>query len=331
MVCVSDKMIRIAQIGTKHAHARGKYHTLLKFPDLFEVVGVVESDEKQRTEMESNGYEGATWLTETQLFSTEGLKAVVVETEVSELVPTAQRCIESGFHVHLDKPAGASMSAFQQLHETADQAGLTIQMGYMFRYNPGFEFLFDAITNGWLGAITEVNGMIGKSAEDLLRLTIARFSGGGMFELGCHIIDPLVTILGPPEGVETFTFRSHPEKDNLADNQLAVFRYPTAVATIRSNHIDPHKRRKFEVIGEKGAVIIDPLEPPIMKLSLNEKFGRFSEGYQRVDLTFQDGRFDGEFIDFAKVIRNEKKLRWDSSHDLAVHKAILQASEMEVD
>ncbi len=324
-------MIRIAQIGTKHAHAKGKYDTMLKFPDLFEVVGVVEPDEKRRTEMESNGYEGATWLTETQLFSTEGLRAVVVETEVSELVPTAQRCIESGFHVHIDKPAGTSMSALQQLHETADQAGLTIQMGYMFRYNPGFEFLFDAITNGWLGSITEVNGMIGKSANDLLRLTIARFPGGGMFELGCHIIDPLVTILGPPEGVEAFTFRSHPEKDNLADNQLAVFRYPTAVATIRSNHIDPHKRRKFEVIGEKGAVIIDPLEPPSIKLSLDKKFSRFSEGYQRVDLTLQDGRYDGEFIDFAKVIRNEKKLRWDSTHDLAVHKAILQASEMEVD
>ena len=52
MVCVSDKMIRIAQIGTKHAHARGKYHTLLKFPELFEVVGDVDSDEKQRHEME---------------------------------------------------------------------------------------------------------------------------------------------------------------------------------------------------------------------------------------------------------------------------------------
>ena len=328
---MSTEKIRIGQIGTKHAHANGKYQTMVKFPDLFEVVGVVEYDEEQRLKMESGAYSGANWLTEEQLFNTEGLQAVAVETDVPELVPTAQRCVEAGFHVHVDKPAGESMSACRRLHETADQSGLTIQMGYMFRYNPGFEFLFDAVAKGWLGPITEANGMIGKYADDSLRLRMARFSGGGIFELACHIIDQLFTVMGPPEGIDPFIFRSHPEKDNLADNQLAVFRYPTAVATIRCNHIDPHKRRKFEVIGEKGAVIIDPLEPPCVQLSLDEAVGGFSEGYQNVDLTLRDGRYDGEFIDFAKVIRREKKLRWDSAHDLAVHEAILRASEMEVD
>ena len=328
---MSREKIRIAQIGTKHAHAKGKYETMLKFPDQFEVVGVVEPDTEQRTEMEAGAYSGTNWLTEEQLFNTEGIQAVAVETDVPELVPTAQRCVDAGLHVHLDKPAGPSMCACRQLHTTADQAGLTIQMGYMFRYNPAFEFLFDAVDKGWLGNITEINAMIGKNAPDSVRLGMARFSGGGMFELGCHIIDQMLTVLGSPQGVETFNYRSRPETDDLADNQLAVFRYPAAAATIRSNHIDPHKRRRFEVIGEKGAVVINPLEPPSLQFSLNEPIDDFSKGYQTVDLNPRDGRYDGDFIDLAKVIRGEKKLRWNSAHDLSVHEAILRASEMAVD
>ncbi len=324
--------IRIGQIGTKHAHATGKFQTMRELNQLYEVVGIVEADEKRQNEMAAHpAYEEANWLTEDQLLSTEGLKVVAVETDVGELVSTAQRCLEAGLHVHLDKPAGPSMSALRRLHATADKAGLTIQMGYMFRYNPGFEFLFKAVDNGWLGSITELNGMIGKLASDSVRIEIGQFPGGGMFELGCHIIDQMVTVLGPPQGVDTFTYRSRPDKDSLADNQLAVFRYPTTAATIRSNHIDPHGRRKFEVIGENGAVVIDPLEPPELQFSLDKPLSEFREGYQTVELEMLDGRYHGDFFDLAKVIQGEKELRWNSAHDLAVHEAILRASEMDID
>ena len=324
--------ICIGQIGTKHAHAAGKYGTICKFREDYEVVGVVEEDEDQRLKMERKGaYRGANWMTEEQLLNSPGLQAVAVETDVPELVPTAQRCLDAGLHIHLDKPAGPSMSACRRMHATADKAGLKIQMGYMFRYNPGFAFLFQAVDNEWLGSITELNAMIGKYASDSLRRAMGRFSGGGMFELGCHIIDQMVTVLGPPDGVEGFSFRSHTEKDDLADNQLGVFRYPKAVATIRSNHIDPHGRRKFEVIGENGAIEITKLEPPSVQISFRQPVEGYDKGYQPVELTLLDGRYEGDFIDLARVIRGEKELRWNSAHDLAVHEAILRASGMEID
>ncbi len=43
----SDRL-KVGQIGTKHGHAGGKLSTLLKFPELFEVVGVVEPDEQRQ-------------------------------------------------------------------------------------------------------------------------------------------------------------------------------------------------------------------------------------------------------------------------------------------
>ena len=329
---MSTEKLKIAQIGTKHAHAKGKYETICKLSDAYEVIGVVEPDEEQRLKLsQGRSYGDANWMTEEQVFNTEGLKVVTVETDMDELVPTAIRCLEAGLHIHLDKPAGSSMSECRRMHGIADNAGLTIQMGYMFRYNAAFEFLYKALDGGWLGNITEVNAMIGKRAAEDMRPELNRWKGGGMFELAGHLVDQIVTVMGAPQNVTTFHYRSRPESDGLADNQLAVFRYPSAAAILRSNHIDPHKRRMFEVIGENGAVVINPLEPAAVKVSFDKPTEGFEEGWQPVELRPPTGRYDGDLYDLAKVVRGEKKLGWDSAHDIAMHEALLRASDMEVD
>ena len=73
--------LRIGQIGTVHAHAAGKMAMVKKSAD-FEVVGIVEPDERLRRAAEKNrAYDGVRWMTEAELLATPGLRAVVVETE----------------------------------------------------------------------------------------------------------------------------------------------------------------------------------------------------------------------------------------------------------
>ncbi len=326
--------IRVGQIGTKHAHASGKISAMRGLSDLLEVVGVVEPDEAQRKKLENSpAYRGLRWMTQEELLSSEGLAAVAVETPVRDLVPTAVACIRAGKHVHLDKPAGPSMSAFRNLRAEASDKKLTIQMGYMLRYNPAFQLLFQVVRDGWLGEITELTAAMGKLGGDGMRKALSEYSGGGMFELSCHIIDAMVTVLGKPDRVTAHNRRSYPDKDSFADNQLAVFDYPRAIATIRCNHLDPFgfPRRHFHVVGEQGAFEINPLEPPKVRLALDRPRGRFKKGFQDVELPQSTGRYDDEFRDLAKVIRGEKELAWDASHDLAVHEAVLLGSGMPID
>jgi predicted dehydrogenase len=255
--------IKIGQIGTGHPHASGKMKAIRKYPDIFEVVGIAEPDAARRKAAEKHSaYKGLTWMREGDLLSTPGLQAIAVETAVRDLVPTAQRCIHAGKHIHLDKPAGESMKACRQLHADAVERGLTIQMGYMFRYNPGFEFLFEVLKDGWLGEVREVTGMIGKKMGDGGRKDLATFPGGGMFELACHLIDAVVTVLGEPTSVTPFNHQTQPEKDGFLDNQMAVLNYPKAIATVRCNHVDPlgTQRRQFSVTGTEGTLNIQPLE-----------------------------------------------------------------------
>lgn len=327
----AESRIKVGQIGTKHAHAHGKMDALRKYPDVFEVVGVVESDAKQRAAVaKRKTYQGLKWMTESELLATPGLKAVAVETDVRDLVPTGLRCVKAGKHIHLDKPAGESLGECKALHAEARRRGVTIQMGYMLRYNPAFQFLLEVLEKGWLGEITEVTGMMGKKMNDAGRKQLAEFEGGGMFELACHIIDALVYVLGRPDSVAAFNHRTQPDKDSFADNQMAVFDYPKAIATIRCNHVDPmgFARRQFNVTGTQGTFQIQPLEPPKVRLGLDRARGKFKKGFQDVPIPKAAGRYDAEFLDLAKIIRGEKELAWSHEHDIATHEAVLRASGM---
>lgn len=323
--------IRIGQFGTTHAHAAGKLAALLKYPEIFDVVGVVEPDPARRAALQGQApYRGLRWLDEAELLAAPGLQAVAVETAVADLVQTAMRCLQAGVHVHVDKPAGSSLAECRAMHAQATARGLTVQMGYMLRYNPAFQFAHRIVRDGWLGEITEVSGMMGKLATDAQRRELAVFAGGGMFELACHLVDQVVALLGAPDKVTAHTRRSSPGKDTFADNQLAVFDYPKAIASIRCNHRDPlgGERRQFSITGTQGTVEIRPLEPPRGRLGLDRPRGEYRKGYQDVVFPPPAGRYDEEFLDLARVIRGEKKLAWDAAHDIATHDAVLRAAGM---
>jgi len=323
-----SEQIKVGQIGTAHAHAAGKMATLRKLREHYEVVGIVEPDPQRREKLKNNSaYRGLNWISEEQLFNTPGLQAVAVETEVSELVLTGKRCIRAGMHIHLDKPAGLSLGAFRKLLDEATRRNLTVQMGYMFRYNPAFKFCFHAVQKGWLGDVFEANGVISKTINAEQRKELAAYPGS-MFELGCHLIDALVKVLGKPDKVTGYTRRTRPDQDDLADNQLAVFEYPKCTATIRSALVEVagQQRRQFVVCGDQGTVDIRPLEPPKLLFAPDRELQKFKKGYQEVELPAMPGRYDDQLIEFAEIVRGRKESEFPPEHDLAVQQAVLQAS-----
>ncbi len=323
----SPKRIKVGQIGTAHAHASGKMATLRKLSEDYEVIGIVEPNpDRQRKLKNSSVYRGLKWISEEQLLNTPGLQAVAVETDIPELVPTGMRCVSAGKHIHLDKPAGLSLIAFKKLLDEATRRRLTVQMGYMFRHNPAFKFCFRAVQQGWLGDVFEVHGVISKTIDAQKRKQLEMYPGS-MFELGCHLIDAMVKVLGRPDKVTGFSRRTRPQQDNLADNQLAVFEYAESTATIRSALIEVagQQRRQFVVCGDRGTVEIRPLEPPRLLFAPDRPLKKYKKGYQEVKLPSMPGRYDEQLIELARIIREEKESEYPPEHDLAVQEAVLKA------
>lgn len=317
----------IGQIGTAHSHAAGKMEAMRNLPQLWKVAGLAEPDAALvRSVAKNNAYKDIPLMSEAELLALPGLKAVTVETDVQQASPTVLRCLQAGKHVHLDKPGALSHAEFKAMRLEAEKRGLTVQMGYMLRYNPAFELLFQAVNEGWLGEITEIDAAMGKLANDSIRKELGGLPGGGMFELACHIMDAVVTLLGRPQAVHAFSTPT--QDDGVKDNQMAVIEYARATAVIRCNHADPFggPRRRFNVTGTEGTFEIVPLESGKINLSLTKPRGPYKKGTQAVQLQVPKGRYDLEFADLAKVVRGEKKLRWDAAHDIAVHETVLRAA-----
>jgi predicted dehydrogenase len=225
--------IKIGQIGVGHAHA-GKLAVYRKSPE-YEVVGIVEPDGELRKRAEAQAaFKDLRWLTQEQLLNVPGLQAVLVETRVRDLLNTAEACISAGKHVHIDKPAGESLPQFRRILDEASKKKLLVQMGYMYRYNPAIVLLRDFLKKGWLGEIFEVHTVMSKVVPPAQRKQLAAFPGGIMFELGCHVIDLVVGILGKAKQVTAFPLRSGHNEDKLVDNMLAVFTYAKATASVKS-------------------------------------------------------------------------------------------------
>jgi len=323
--------IRVGQIGTKHGHASGKLEAVTKLNEHFEVVGVVELDQAQREKVQKTGaYQFCTWMTVEQLLNQPGLQIVLVETEIDQLLNIAEKCLLAGMHVHLDKPAGTSMEQFQKVAKIALDSNRMIQLGYMFRSNPAFQFIFNAVKQGWLGEVFEIDGVMSKKVASSDRGELARYRGGSMLELGCHLIDAVVSILGKPQSITSFNSKTLPEVDQLNDNCLAVFHYPKATASIRSSmvEVDGGRRRQFVVCGTKGTIEIVPLEPPLLTLTLEQPIGGFRKGTQTVELSKMTGRYDGDLLSLASAIRGESDYPYSLQHDLIVQECVLKASEM---
>lgn len=319
--------LKIGQIGTAHAHAAGKMAAMRTFPELWEVVGLVEPEaERRESGAADKAYAGVPRRTEAELLAVPGLRAVAVETRIEDSCATALRVIRAGKHVHLDKPGALRHEEFKAMRLEAERRGLTVQMGYMLRYNPAFELLFRIVREGWLGEVMEIDAVMGKLGGARELAAIQALPGGGMFELGCHPIDAIMTILGRPAEVQAF---STPTKaGGVLDNQLAVLRYPRATATVRVNFADPFggPRRRFNVTGTGGTLEILPMESGRVTLSLAVARGKYAKGTQTFQVEKNGARYDQEFVDFARVVRGEKALAWDAAHDIAVHETVMRAS-----
>ncbi|MSR31619.1 MAG: Gfo/Idh/MocA family oxidoreductase [Gemmataceae bacterium] len=320
-----QQRIRVGQIGVSHAHAT-KLEAYRNSPD-YEVVGIVEPSEALRQRAEkTEPFRDLKWLTREQLLATPGLQAVLVETRVKDLLSNALACVRAGMHIHIDKPAGESLAQLKQALDTAREKKLMVQMGYMYRYNPAVVMLREFLQKGWLGDIFEVHAVMSKVVDVKGRKELAEYPGGIMFEIGCHVLDLVVGILGKPQSVTPFNLHSSPIQDGLQDNMLAVLKYPKATATVKSSamEVDGFARRHLVVCGSEGSFHIQPLDNPGAKIALSQKREAHPKGVSEVKFP-KYTRYADDAADMAKVIRGEKQAAFSYQHDYDVQEALLQA------
>ena len=316
------RRIRVGFLGVAHSHALEKFRILRESAD-YELIGICEESDKVR---EPFAKLGASFISQDELLQRAEL--IVVESAVRDHARHAKLALTAGKHVHVEKPPAATMRECEELVRLAREKKLLLQTGYMWRFHPGLNAAIEAARNGWLGDIFLVRAQINTHLDAQRRAEWAEFKGGSMFELGCHLIDAVVRLLGKPTQIASH--RQHRGGDNLADNCVAVFEFQKAQAIVTSSVLQPNAsaHRFLEILGTNGTARVQPIEPPGLTFDLAKAAGPYKAGVQKIELPAYR-RYVGEFVELASAIRSERALSGTLDHELQVQEALLRACEME--
>lgn len=340
------KRLRVVQIGVCHEHANGKLGTLVALPDEYEVVGVVDDRASAAPRWPVRPSDavlrGLPVLSLDDALAIPGLDAAFVETTNAELVATAGRVLARGLPMHMDKPGGETYAPFERLRIGAKARGLPFQMGYMFRTNPAMLWIERAVREGWLGEIFEIAADMDHGyGDDDYRRYLGTFRGGILYNLGCHVADFLVGLLGEPAAVHSFIRTAPGSPEDARDNGMAVLEWKGgAMATVRAcgRKVCGNAHRRLRVSGTLGTAEVCPVErfdgePLLLDVHLARPCGGLPAGRRTLDLGPQgaDGtvdRYAPQLRLFARQVRGEEpEPDGLCAHDLAVQRTVLRMSE----
>lgn len=324
--------IKIGQIGLGHNHGAEKMRAVRKFPELFEVIGICENNEKWISERRNfDVYKDLPLMSYDELLSR--VDAVLVECDVWDLTNTAQKCIDAGKHIHIDKPASGTYSEYKKLLNSAKEKNLTVQLGYMYRYNPAIKKCKEMIQKGELGEIYQINAEMSTYHPPQYREWLKNFKGGSMYIFGCHLIDLIISILGTPEKVMPFVKQTRFENICSDDNCSSVLEYEKAIAKVTnlSVAVNGWGMRQFSVFGSNGTIEIKPIEvvAKMTKSTVDFATNTYADMKEIVDVPDvpKDERYDEMMQDFYLIVNGEKNNAYTYEHELKVQKTLLMACD----
>ena len=327
--------MKVAQIGTKHGHAAGVYQVMLEHPGV-EVVGCFEPDkDRQAYCMDSGAWDDAVWLDSIEeILENPEITAVASEGANRESLAHTEAIVRAGKHCFYDKPAGDNFHRFMRVIEDARAQNLEVTLGYMFRKHDGFERMANWIRSGFLGHIFQIRAHMStwlpeesEGGQHTDRKGLSYHRGGVLYDLGGHMLDQIVWMMGRPQRVTSFLQNATSTTRDFMDNTLAVLEYSNAIVTvdIAAMETQPTARR-FEVYGTEGSAIMEPFEPADqLRLVLSEAKGGYDEGVTMIDLEDRR-RYVDTFAAFVDTIENGTTPLRSLEHELLVQETLMRCT-----
>ena len=234
-----------------------------------------------------------------ELLADEALDAVVVATPVSTHAELALRVLQAGKHCFVEKPLAQSAAEAEQVVEAAGDRVLMV--GHLLEYHPGVDRLKQLLDSGDLGDIRYVY-------SNRLNLGVLRTSENALWSLGAHDVSVILRLAGE-EPLECRAVGESYVHEGVEDVVFAYMRFPSGLAAhMHLSWLDPHKERRFTVVGSRRMATFDDME-------LERKLTVYDKGFD------EDYSSYGEYIArsgdaFSPRIPNEEPLRIECRHFL---------------
>ena len=187
-----------------------------------------------------------------ELLSDAELDAVAIATPVPTHAPLARRALAAGKHVFVEKPLAQSLADAEAVVAAAAESGRTLMVGHLLEYHPGLVRLKDLVDAGDLGEVHYIYG-------NRVNLGKVRADENALWSLGAHDVSVLLRLAGE-EPVECHAFGESYVREGVEDVVFCFLRFPSGVAAhLHLSWLDPHKERRFTVVGSKKMATFDDM------------------------------------------------------------------------
>jgi predicted dehydrogenase len=178
--------------------------------------------------------------------------AVVLATPVPTHEALALRVLEAGKHCFVEKPMAQSAAGAQAVVAAAEAAGRTLMVGHLLEYHPGVIKLKELIDGGDLGRVLYIYG-------NRLNLGKLRADENALWSLGAHDVSVLLRLAGE-EPYEVEARGESYMREGVEDVVFCFLRFPSGLAAhLHLSWLDPHKERRFTVVGESRMATFDDM------------------------------------------------------------------------
>ena len=228
------------------------------------------------------------------------LDAIVLATPVPTHAELAVRALEAGKHCFVEKPLAQSAADAEQAVAAAQRAGRVLMVGHLLEYHPGVRRLKELTESGELGE--EIFYIYGNR----LNLGKLRADENALWSLGAHDVSVVLYLAGE-EPVEVQAHGESYVRPGVEDVVFCFMRFPSGLtAHLHLSWLDPHKERRFTVVGSQKMATFDDME-------LERKLTVYDKGFD------EDSRTYGEYITrsgdvFSPRIPNVEPLRVECEH-----------------
>jgi len=181
------------------------------------------------------------------------LDAVALATPVPTHAELAVRVLEAGKHCFVEKPLAERVADAERAVEAARTADRVLMVGHLLEYHPGVLRLKEISDSGELGSIRYIY-------SNRLNLGVLREEENALWSLGAHDVSVLLALAGE-EPCEVEARGESYMQPGIEDVVFCFLRFPSGLAAhLHLSWLDPHKERRFTVVGSRRMATFDDME-----------------------------------------------------------------------
>ncbi len=258
--CVSE--LRVALIGYGLAGRWFHAPLIAAVPELRLTDVVTSNPERRRQALDD--HPGVRVVSEVaELWDGPPPQLVVVATTNATHAPLAMAAIERGTAVIVDKPLGVSSDEAQGLVRAAERAGALLTVFQNRRWDSDQLTLRRLIDEGRLGGVLRYESRIERwrpqADPAAWRAADPAQGGGQLLDLGSHLVDQAVQLLGPVTHLyaEISSLRGLPADD---DAFLALRHAGGAVSHLHASALTAAPGPRLRVLGTQAAYVVQEVD-----------------------------------------------------------------------